>query len=54
MKRTEFFIYTHLKIIFGENPKTIFQSRVLGASCPGITATKLWFFEKPKTKPVLV
>jgi hypothetical protein len=23
-------------------------------SSPGITATKIWFFEKPKTKPVLV
>jgi len=22
--------------------------------CPSITATKIWFFEKPKTKPVLV
>ncbi len=23
-------------------------------SSPGITATKIWFFEKPRTKPVLV
>jgi hypothetical protein len=22
--------------------------------CPSITATKIWFFEKTKTKPVLV
>ena len=22
--------------------------------CPSITATKIWFFEKPKTKSVLV
>jgi hypothetical protein len=22
--------------------------------CPSITATKIWFFEKAKTKPVLV
>jgi hypothetical protein len=28
--------------------------KVLGAFCPGITATKIWFFEKPKTKSVLV
>ena len=28
--------------------------KVLGAFCPGITATKIWFFEKPKIKPVLV
>jgi hypothetical protein len=53
--------YTHLKIVFGKNPKTILPlptgrqaSKVLGAFCPGITATKIWFFGKPKTKPVLV
>ena len=69
--------YTHLKIVFGKNPKTILPSpkasrRVKSSppagragalfvrgkssafSSPGITATKIWFFEKPKTKPVLV
>jgi len=34
--------------------KQFCPSKVLGAFCPGITATKIWFFEKPKTKPVLV
>jgi hypothetical protein len=28
--------------------------KVLGAVCPGITAARIWFFEKPKTKPILV
>jgi type I restriction-modification system DNA methylase subunit len=37
--------YTHLKIVFGKIQKLF---------CPSITATKIWFFEKPKTKPVLV
>jgi len=37
--------YTHLKMIFGKIQKQF---------CPSITATKIWFFEKPKTKPVLV
>jgi hypothetical protein len=41
-------------MIFGNNPKTFCPSKVLGAFCPGITAAKIWFFEKPKTKPVLV
>jgi len=34
--------------------KQFCPSKVLGAFCPGITATKIWFFEMPKTKPVLV
>jgi hypothetical protein len=46
--------YTHLKMIFGKIQKQFCPSKVLGAFCPGITATKIWFFEKPKTKPVLV
>ncbi len=47
-------IYTHLKMVFGKVQKQFCPSKVLGAFCPGITATKIWFFEKPKTKPVLV
>ena len=38
-------IYTHLKMVFG-----FFQKLF----CPSITATRIWFFEKPKTKSVLV
>jgi len=47
-------IYTHLKMVLGKIQKQFCPSKVLGAFCPGITATKIWFFEKPKTKPVLV
>ena len=46
MKHNRIFsVYTHLKIVFGKIQKQF---------CPSITATKIWFFEKPKTKPVLV
>jgi hypothetical protein len=41
-------------MVFGKIQKPFCPSKVLGAFCPGITATKIWFFEKPKTKPVLV
>ena len=50
-------------MVFGKVQKQFCTSKVLGAFCPGkvlgafcpsITATKIWFFEKPKTKPVLV
>jgi hypothetical protein len=41
-------------MILGKIQKQFCPSKVLGAFCPGITATKIWFFEKPKTKPVLV
>ena len=40
-------------MVFGNNPKLFCPSKVLGAFCPG-NATKIWFFEKPKTKSVLV
>ncbi len=46
MKHNRMFsINTHLKMVFGEIHKQF---------CPSITATKIWFFEKPKTKLVLV
>ena len=31
-----------------------FSDKIQKLFCPSITATKIWFFEKPKTKPVLV
>ena len=46
------FYSTHLKIGFGKNPKTILPLPT--GRRASITATKIWFFEKPETKPVLV
>jgi actin-related protein len=44
------FYSTHLKIGFGKNPKTILPLST--GRRASITATKIWFFEKPKTKSV--
>ena len=44
--------YTHLKIGFGKDPETILSLPT--GRRTSISATKIWFFEKPKTKPVLV
>jgi hypothetical protein len=41
-------------MVFGKTQKQFCPSKVLGAFCPGITAIKIWVFEKTKTKPVLV
>ncbi|MBS1257384.1 MAG: hypothetical protein MAG551_00426 [Candidatus Scalindua arabica] len=49
-----FSICTHIKIVFGKIQKQFCPSKVLGAFCPGITAAKIWFFVKPKTKSVLI
>ncbi len=46
MKHNRIFsVYTHINMVFGKIQKQF---------CPSITATKIWFFVKPKTKPVLV
>jgi len=40
---------------FWQYSKNHFEmSTVLGAFCPGITVTNIWFFKKPKNKSVLV
>jgi len=44
------FYSAHLKIGFGKNPKTILPLPT--GRRVSKTATKIWFFEKSKTKPV--